>query len=77
MNDMSTYMMTKEIDAHSAQIAALNKQVKTLKGQNTILGIGLAGAFAVALITIAEVALFEDKVDEKLNNMKKDDEIYV
>ena len=74
---MSTYMMTKEIDAHSAQIAALNKQVKTLKGQNTILGIGLAGAFAVALITIAEVALFEDKVDEKLNNMKKDDEIYV
>lgn len=74
MNDMSTYMMTKEIDAHSAQIAVLNKQVKTLKGQNTLLGIGLAGAFAVALITIAEVALFEEKMEDK---MKKDDEIYV
>ena len=75
MNDMSTYMMTKEIDAHSAQIAVLNKQVKTLKGQNTLLSIGLAGAFAVALITIAEVALFEEKMGDKMK--KEDNEIYV
>lgn len=71
MNDSAIYYLTRDVDMQQIQISALQLQTKQLKKQNTLLGIGLGLTIVASIATLVEVAMFEDKVEQKEQEAEK------
>lgn len=71
MNDSAIYYLTRDVDMQQMQISALQLQTKQLKKQNTLLGIGLGLTIVASIATLIEVAMFEDKVEQKEQEAEK------
>ena len=72
MDNNTTYLMTKELDAHSMQIGYLQSQIKH---QNNMIGGLIAGLVisGIGLVaTVVELMLFEERTEETL---KKKEEV--